>query len=97
MYWDHVADLTDPDDMNLYVIESLNINILWCFKVRQHDWSTFDMQCLLIVCEVFFFLFFLHSSIGGVAYVTVLYSPATWAATFRLRGYKYMLAIFVFP
>ena len=43
------------------------------------------------------FSFFLRSSIGGVAYVTVFNSSATWAATFHLRGYKCMLAIFVFP
>ena len=47
---------------------------------------------------VFSFLFFLRSSIGGVvAYVTGFNSSATWAATFRLRGYKCMLVIFVFP
>ena len=44
-----------------------------------------------------FSFFFLRSSIGGVAYVTVSNSSATWAATFRLRGYKCMLVIFVFP
>ena len=44
-----------------------------------------------------FFAFFLRSSIGGVAYVTVLNSPATWTATFRLRAYKCMLVIFVLP
>ena len=45
-----------------------------------------------------FFSFFLRSFIGGVAYVTVFNSPATWAATFQaLRGYKCMLVIFVFP
>ena len=43
-----------------------------------------------------FLFFFLHSSIGGVAYVTLVNSSATWAATFRLRGYKCMLVIFVF-
>ena len=45
----------------------------------------------------YFFFFFLRSSIGGVAYVAVFNSSATWAATFRLRGYKCMLAIVVFP
>ena len=35
-----------------------------------------------------FSAFFLRSSTGGVAYVTVFNSSATWAATFRLRGYK---------
>ena len=39
----------------------------------------------------------LRSSIGSVEYVTVLNFSATWAATFRLRGYKCMLVIFVFP
>ena len=34
-------------------------------------------------------LLLLRFSIGGVAYVTVFNSSATWAATFRLRGYKY--------
>ena len=46
------------------------------------------------------FLFFLSCvppQEGGVAYVTVFNSSATWAATFRLRGYKYMLVVFVFP
>ena len=32
--------------------------------------------------------FFLRSSVGGVAYVTVFNSSDTWAATFRLREYK---------
>ena len=41
--------------------------------------------------------FFLRSSIGGVAYVTIFNSSATWAATFHLWGYKCMLVIFVFP
>ena len=41
-------------------------------------------------------LIFLRSSIGGVAYVTIFNSAATWAATFRLRGFKGMLVIFVF-
>ena len=45
-----------------------------------------------------FFFFFLRSSIRrGIAYVTVFNSSATWAATFRHRGYKCMLVIFVFP
>ena len=35
-----------------------------------------------------FFIFFLRSSIGGVAYVTVFNSSVTWAATFRLRWQK---------
>ena len=44
---------------------------------------------------IFFFLSaFLHRRI---AYVTVFNSSATWAATFRLRGDKYMPVIFVFP
>ena len=38
--------------------------------------------------------FFLRSSI---AYVTVFNSSAIWAATFRLRRYKCMLVIFMFP
>ena len=46
---------------------------------------------------VMIFSFFLRSFIGGVAYVTVFNSLATWAATFRLRGYKCMLVIVVFP
>ena len=37
----------------------------------------------------------LRSFIGGVAYVTVFNSSATWA--FRFRGYKCMLVISVFP
>ena len=32
-------------------------------------------------------IFFLRSSIGGVAYVNVFNSSATWAATFHLRGH----------
>ena len=42
---------------------------------------------------------YVRSSIGGVAYVTVFNSSATWAATFRLQGYNYkcMLVIFAFP
>ena len=43
------------------------------------------------------FSFFLHSSIGGLAYVTIFNSSATWAATFCLWGYKCMLVIFMFP
>ena len=46
-----------------------------------------------IIMTVFFFL---RSSLGGVAYVTIFNSSATWAATFYLRGYKCMLVIFVF-
>ena len=42
-------------------------------------------------------VFFLHSSIVGVAYVTIFNSSTTWAATFHLQGYKCMLVIFVFP
>ena len=42
--------------------------------------------CGTYSCTTDFFSFFLRSSIGGVAYVTVFNSPATWAATFRLRG-----------
>ena len=48
-------------------------------------------------CFCLFPPFFLRSSIGGGAYVTVCNSPATSAAKFRLRGYKRMLVIFVFP
>ena len=45
--------------------------------------------------EFFFEFFSLRSSIGGVAYVTVFNSSATWAATiFHLWGYKCMLVIF---
>ena len=44
----------------------------------------------------FFFFFFCLPPIGGVAYVTVFNSSASWAATFNLRGYKCMLVIFVF-
>ena len=36
-----------------------------------------------------------RSSIGGVAYVTVLIPPPHWAATFLLRRYKCMLVISV--
>ena len=43
-----------------------------------------------------FFRFFMCSSIGGLAYVTVFNSSATWAGTLRLRGYKCMLVIFMF-
>ena len=45
------------------------------------------------------FPFLLRSSIGGegIAYGTVFNSSATWADAFRLRGYKCMLVIFVFP
>ena len=39
----------------------------------------------------------LRSSIGGVAYVIVFNFSATRAATFRLRGFKCMLVIFVLP
>ena len=40
----------------------------------------------VIMGSSFFLSFFLHSSIGGVAFVTVFNSSATWAATFRLSG-----------
>ena len=43
-------------------------------------------------------LFFLRSSIGGVACVTVFNSSATtWAATFRLSGVLVMLVVFELP
>ena len=51
----------------------------------------------LIIFELISFSFLLRSSIGGLAYVTVFNSSATWATTFRLREYKCMLVIFVFP
>ena len=35
--------------------------------------------------KIWCFSFFLRSSIGRVAYMMVFNSPATWAATFRLR------------
>ena len=41
--------------------------------------------------------FFVRYSIGGVVYVTVFNSSATWADTFHLRGYKCMPVIFRFP
>ena len=50
-------------------------------------------QCQLLTCQCFIF----RSCIGGVAYVAVFNSSATWAATFRLRGYKRMLVIFALP
>ena len=43
---------------------------------------------------VAFLLFFPRSSIGGVAYVIVVNSSATWAATFRLREYKRIAGYF---
>ena len=51
----------------------------------------------MALSHAFFLSFFLRSSIGGVAYVTIYNSSATWAATIRLWGYKCMLVIFVFP
>ena len=35
------------------------------------------------------YIYILRSSTGGVAYVTVFNSSASWAATFRLGGYIY--------
>ena len=48
---------------------------------------------------VVFFSFFLRSSIGGGGVLCDRFfnSSATWAATFRLRGYNCMLVIFVLP
>ena len=46
---------------------------------------------------VLFFSFHSAFLLGGVAYVTIFNSSATWATTFHLRGYKCMLVIFVFP
>ena len=37
----------------------------------------------------------MRSSTGGVGYVTVFNTSATWAATFRLRGYECMLVFFL--
>ena len=64
-----------------------------CFKFMprfQHCWLVLQDG----VSQGFFFFFSLRSSI---AYMIVFNSPSTWAATFRLRGYKRMLIIFVFP
>ena len=56
------------------LLKSISSNLArWPSDMRMHH--------VLII-----FSFFLRSSIGGVAYVTVLNSSATWAATFRLRG-----------
>ena len=49
-------------------------------------------KVVFLVCFLF-----LRSSIGGVAYEIVFNSSASWAATFRLQGYKCMLVIFMFP
>ena len=68
-----------------------------CSDGRQR--SPFRLGTLTLQGEkkIFFLRSFLHRR-GTVAYVTVLNSSAAiWAATFRLRGYKCMRVIFVFP
>ena len=78
-------------------------------QLRRHGHVLWGVQCTFFLhCSSFIFVsevlgvlllcvFFLRSSVRGVAYVTVFNSSATRAATFRLQGYKCMLVIFVLP
>ena len=52
----------------------------------KRDSETCHLPTTAINVQFFSRSFFLRSSIGGVAHVTVFNSSATWAATFHLRG-----------
>ena len=88
---------SDLQKLNVFSVSPELFNLLqpnlvyWCIITSQSV-----MLCDKPCC--FFPRFFLCSSIGGVVYVAVFkYSSTAWAATFRLRGYKYLHIIFVFP
>ena len=65
---------------------------LWNFSCALHLWWLVKSHWFMhsMTCG-----FFLRSSIGGVAYVTVFNSSVTWPATFRLRGYKCICWLFL--
>ena len=62
-----------------------------CLFSQSNIYIFFYNYYYIIIFFSFFFL--LRYSIEGVAYVTVFNSSGTWAATFRLRGYKCVLVI----
>ena len=75
-----------------------NINNLYAFQLFcQHRFEESLQLFGKLGTGILLLLLLLRSSIGGVVYVTIFNSSAIWAATFRLRGYKCMLVIFVFP
>ena len=87
----HIIIATNTTLKEIGVVDDIRCN--FCNNERASIIEHVFWKCN---CIRLFWIFFLRSSIGGVAYVTVFNLSATWAAAFRLRGYKCMLVIVVF-